>query len=135
MLLAKLGADLSAREEVVRIIESHQLPFFAIDQGSPAARLHRLAEVARPSLVARVAEADARGRVAVDQARLLDQIELFRELARDEGVLRGARPFASPLARYTYFHRPETPRDYVPHDATWGEVVVLSGLPASGKDT
>ncbi len=135
VLLAELGADLSAREEVVRIIESHQLPFFAIDQASPAARLHRLAEVARPSLVALVAEADARGRVAVDQARLLDQIDLFRELARDEGVLRGARPFASTLARYTYFHRPETHRDYVPHDETWGEVVVLSGLPASGKDT
>ncbi len=129
------GADLRAREEVARIIEVHQIPFFAIDKPNAARIVHRVSHLARPHLVALVAEADARGRIARDQQRLLDNVDLFRELAREQQCYDGPRAFASDHARVTYFRDERAAVTYEPFDDTWGEVILLSGLPASGKDT
>jgi predicted kinase len=134
-ILWALGAEPTAREEVARIIEIHQLPFFAIEKPNAARMLHRASQVTRLSLVALVAEADARGRIAQDQQRLLDNIELFRELAREQHCYDVPRAFASDHARVTYFRSEAGSADYEPFDDTWGEVTLLSGLPASGKDT
>ncbi|MCC7543067.1 MAG: AAA family ATPase [Deltaproteobacteria bacterium] len=134
-ILYELGADTFAREEVARIVEVHQVPFFAIDAQDPARVVHRMSQVARPALVALVAEADARGRVARDGARLLDQIELFRELAAEQGCLDAPFELASDHTRFLYFRTPGRNPAHVAYDDTWSEVVMLSGLPGAGKDT
>jgi predicted kinase len=134
-LLWECDADPGAREEVARIITVHQVPFFALDKPSPARIVHRLSQSVRADLVALVAEADARGRRARDQQRLLDNIELFRELAREEACFEAPRRFPSDLARVRYFRSEAQSPDYDPYDDTWGEVVLMSGLPAAGKDT
>jgi predicted kinase len=133
-ILWEMGAGTAMREEVARIIAAHQQPFFAIDREDAARLVHRMSYVARLRHVALVAEADARGRVTADQQRLLDHIELFRELARDQDCFGAPRKFMSDLARFEYFRREHRTPDYDPYDETWGEVLMLSGLPASGKD-
>jgi predicted kinase len=134
-LLWERAADPRAREEVARIINVHQVPFFALDKAHPARIVHRLSQGVRADLVALVAEADARGRRAQDQQRLLDNIELFRELAREEACFDAPRRFASDHARVTYFRQDTQRPEYDPHDDSWGEVLLMCGLPAAGKDT
>ncbi len=43
-------------------------------------------------------------------------------------------PFASPHARFHYFHTEDAYPDYVPFDRFKSEVILLSGLPGMGKD-
>jgi predicted kinase len=134
-LLWERGADLLMREEVARIVEVHQAPFFAVDRPDAARLVHRISQFARPSLVALVAEADARGRTARDRQRLLDNVALFRELAAEQECLDGPRSFSSDHARVEYFRTPGRDASYATHDDAWPLVTLLSGLPGTGKDT
>jgi predicted kinase len=78
--------------------------------------------------------ADALGRIAPDVEALTVNVDLFAELADELGCLDRAYPFASDHARFTYFSRRDRDPAYAAHDDTRSRVVVLSGLPASGKD-
>ena len=77
------------REAVCRLIAVHQVPFYCLEDArrpvSPAWTVHQLSWQLDIRLLAALAEADMRGRICADQARVLDSIELFRELAREEG--------------------------------------------------
>ena len=79
----------------------------------------------------------ARGRTCKDQDRLLDNIEMFREMVREFGCYDAPRPFASDAHRVAYFgsgssdRHPDAPVD--PESRC--RVIVMSGLPAAGKDT
>ena len=44
-------------------------------------------------------------------------------------------PFATNLARFTYFQKENSFPNYVPFESQKWEVVMLSGLPGTGKDT
>lgn len=84
--------------------------------------------------VALLAEADARGRECADKAELLDRVDLFREVARENGCYTSAREFASDHCRYLYFRGRDLDPDCEVYDDTRLEVIVTSGLPATGKD-
>ena len=77
----------AAREEICRLINVHQVPFFALEQSrrgvTPEFTVRELSWQVDIRLLAMLAEADIRGRICPDPQRILDAIELFRELARD----------------------------------------------------
>lgn len=135
-ILWELGVPFEAREMVCRIIAHHQVPFFLIDKPDAARTAHRISWQTRCDRLALVTEADGRGRECTDQDDLLGRVELFRELCREQGCLREPRPHpTSNFAAFEYFRHPERDPSWVPHDDTRCEVVLLSGLPAAGKDT
>jgi predicted kinase len=138
-ILWRLDVPFAAREQVCSLIAYHQVPFFLVDKDDAEHRLVSMSQTARCDLLALVTEADARGRICADQGRLLDQIELFRELARERGCWQAPWPFASDHARFVYFQSAArgAPRSlHAPaHDDTRFEVTVMSGLPGAGKDT
>jgi predicted kinase len=76
-----------------------------------------------------------RGRLCADQAQVLDLIELFRELARQEGCYGQARAFADDHTRVSYFRGANVHPDYPLFQEPGSKVTVMCGLPASGKDT
>lgn len=132
------GVPFDVRESVCRLISVHQVPFFALDgsrRGTPAFLVRELSwQLSIPSL-AMLAEADMRGRICADKARVLDNIELFRELAREEGCYGTPRPFADAHTAVSYFRGADVHPDYPLHQAPGSRVIVMSGLPASGKNT
>lgn len=81
-----------------------------------------------------LAKADILGRKCSDRRELLDKVDLCHELALEEGCLDGCYPFQCALTRHSFLQSREVWKDQQLHDDTWGEVVMLSGLPGTGKD-
>lgn len=133
------GVPFATREAICRLIAVHQVPFHALGdnrQGkSPEYIVRNLSwQLDIPSL-ALLAEADMRGRICPDAQQVLDNIELFREVARDEGCYGQPRPFADAHTAVSYFRGADVHPDYPLFKEPGSEVIVMAGLPASGKDT
>lgn len=66
---------------------------------------------------------------------LLDQIALCAELAEETGCCAAPYPFPTVHTRFAYLSgrgiTPELPL----YDDTWGPVIMVFGLPGTGKDT
>jgi predicted kinase len=140
--LWRLGVPFAVREHVCALIRHHQVPFYGVTrEPAEAIRLAiRLSLLLRNDWLTAVADADGRGRRCadpVDQERIVDHCALWAEHCRELGVLDLARPFATPHTRRVWIESPAGARDPdVPaYDDTACEVVLMAGLPASGKDT
>jgi len=137
--LWRRGLAFAEREHVCRLVRSHQVPFFTFGRPDADHTVDRLSLGVRNDLLALVALADARGRRCADpadQARIVEQCQLYRELCRERGVLDRARAFASDHTRVVW-HETAGRRlaDALAFDDTSCEVTVMCGLPASGKDS
>ncbi len=130
------------REHVCALVRHHQVPFFGVTRAEAEAAYTatKLSLRLRHDWLAVVAEADARGRRVTDpqdQQRMLDHTALWAVLCEELGCLDRPRAFASDHARVVYGEteaaRARPPEVHV-HDDTTCEVIVMAGLPASGKD-
>lgn len=131
-ILWRAGVGPAEREPVCHLIRHHQVPFFFQDDER---LLARISWTTRADHLALVAEADARGRHCHDQQRLLDNIEWFREFARDRACFAKPRPFLSGAHRFEYFRSATRPADAPVAPEAEFEAIVMSGLPGAGKDT
>jgi predicted kinase len=133
------GAPFAVREAVCRLISVHQVPFFALEgsrRGKPPEFIAReLSWHVSVPLLAMLAEADMRGRICADAQRVLDNIALFCELARDDGCFEQPRAFADAHTAVSYFRGADVHPDYPLFQEPGSRVIVMSGLPASGKNT
>lgn len=133
------GVPFETREAICRLIQVHQLPFFALEGSrsgkTPEYLVRKLSWELDIPLLALLAEADMRGRICDDAQRVLDNIELFRELAREEGCYGQPRAFVDAHTRVSYFRGSDVHPDYPLFQEPGSKVTVMSGLPASGKDT
>jgi predicted kinase len=139
LLLWAQDAPFALREAICRMIAVHQVPFYAFSDNRPGrGALHtarRLSWQLDVRLLCALAEADMRGRVFADMARVLDEIELFREVAREDGCYGTPRSFATDHTRVCYFRGTDVHPDYALHQRPGSRVVVMCGPPASGKNT
>lgn len=135
-----LGVPFDIREHVCRMIAVHQRPFWALSgtsvRGKPPEYIVReLSWMCDLRLLALLAEADMRGRICPDQHKLLDDIELFREFAKEDGCYRTPRVFADDHTRVRYFRDDVGHPDYPQFQEPGSKVAVMVGLPAVGKNT
>ena len=153
------------RETVCSLIRYHVKPLYLIEDASPertaitlAAQGGLVTHAVHGGLVTHaahggkithftndllsiLAEADIRGRVSGDAGESLERLDFFREVSKEAGCLHQPKAFPSAFSRYAYL----SGRDIYPgrggqpgqdlYDDTWGTVVLLSGLPGTGKDT
>jgi len=134
-ILWESGVDFAAREQVCALVRYHQLPFHLIDRPDAERTLYLISQSARCDLLTLLARADAEGRQCADKDGLLTHIQLFRELCREQGCLHQPKEFPSAHSRFLYFRTPGRDPGYLAYHAPRCEVTVMSGLPASGKDT
>lgn len=123
------------RERIVALVRLHGLPLWFLDKNDLDRTLFAASYRTPLDQLALLAEADARGRTCADKTELIDRIDLFRETCRSHGCLDRPRPFPSDHSRVRYFRGLQQDPGYEAWDDTWGEVVLLSGLPGAGKDT
>ena len=127
-------APFHAREAVVGLVRYHGLPLWVLDDADPQRAVIRASMVSRCDLLALVADADVRGRRCADLAQLLGRIDLFRDLCQENDCLDRPYPFPSDHSRFVYFHRAQGAPTYHAYDDTRCEVLLMAGLPGSGKD-
>ena len=139
LMLWEAGAPVAQREAICRLIAVHQVPFFAFADSrrgvSPEFIVRELSWQVDLQLLVQLARADIRGRICPDMGNVLVNIELFQEMAREEGCLRTPRKFASAETAVRYFRGAQLHPDYALHEESGSSVIVMSGLPASGKNT
>ena len=129
------------RETVCALIRYHMLPGHLMDQEDPGRKARTVAAVGETAagfswrLLCMLTEADVQGRIAEDIPKELERIELARMAAEEAGCLDGPYPFADGFTRRAYLAGRNVQPDQTLYDDTWGEVILLSGLPGTGKDT
>jgi predicted kinase len=132
--LWRLDVPFTLREQVCNMIVRHQAPYYLSDRPDSQRLCLEISHISRCDWLAILSEADVRGRTCADQHRLLNNIALFAELAHDQGCFDQPRPFASDHARFLYFQSEARHPDAPAHEDHKAEVVLMSGLPGSGKD-
>jgi predicted kinase len=133
-VLWEMGVPFDVREQVTGLIRFHQSPYFVIDREDARRLVLEISQSARCDHLAVLAEADVRGRICQDQQRLLDNVALFVEFAREQGCLDGAYVFPTEHTRFMYFQGSGREPDAPVHADFRAEVILTSGLPGSGKD-
>ncbi len=133
--------EIRFREAVCQLIRYHSVPTHILDQADPERRIYKIAangeltEDFTLELLRILAEADVRGRIYPRIEESVEMVRLFGELAEECACLRGPFSFPSPRAEYAYLSGRKVVPGQELYDDTWGEVVLLSGLPGTGKDT
>lgn len=129
------------REAVCLMIRYHTQPPHLLERDDASRRVLKLAangELA-PAFTLRalclLSEADVLGRMSSDGPEYLERIELAWELAREEECLDGPYPFRSQRTRRAFLGGTSVWKAQELYDDTWGEIILMYGLPGTGKDT
>jgi len=132
------------RETVCLLIRYHSFPPHAIDDPDGKRKLMAIAANGQMcplftiELLCVLCEADALGRGCLDEKdrmHMAEQVQLCREFAMESGCYAGPFSFPSAHTRYSYLGRKDIAPEVELYDDTWGEVILMSGLPGTGKDT
>lgn len=122
------------REQIVSLVCHHGLPLWLMEKHEPAKKVLEAAFRVNTRHLKILSEADVRGRECQDTDSLLQSLELFELFCKEQDCWGKAKEFATPGARFHYFHTPESYVDYIPFDNFKCNVTLLSGLPGMGKD-
>ena len=131
---------LAMRETVVLLVKHHSFPPYALEKEENVRKMISIASAAElvPNfslkLLHLLSKADALGRECEDKDDFIAQVDLFSELAKEQGCYDGPVVFASDYTRRVYFSGGDVWPQQELYDETWGEVVMLCGLPGTGKD-
>ena len=66
---------------------------------------------------------------------MAEQVQLCRELAAESGCDDARYLFPSAHTQFSYLSGKDIAPEVELYDDTWGEVILMSGLPGTGKDT
>ena len=129
------------REAIALMVRYHPFPSFSALREGSERRLCRIAangELTDAFTVEKLcilAAADIRGRIGPHEEESLERVEYCAMLAEEHECLHGPYRFADPYSARAYF-REQTERPEVAlYRDSFGEVILMSGLPGTGKDT
>lgn len=132
---------MEVREAICLLIRYHSYPPVAIERENPQLRLHRMAanSLLVPDfsikMLSMLCKADMMGRKCVDQQEVMEKIVMCEELAKEEGCYESYYPFPSSYTQRAFLAGRDVWKNQELYDDTWGEVILMSGLPGTGKDT
>lgn len=133
-ILWEMNVPFQHREAIVSLVQYGSLPLWFWDKPNPQRAVIKASQLIRCDLLAILAEADVRGRECEDKGELLERVEYFREFCQENNCLTMPWQFPSNFSRFFYFQKENGDPNYLAFDDTKFEVIMMSGLPASGKD-
>ncbi len=128
------------RECICTLIRFHTVPVHGFEKDNCERMIMSIAAMGEliPSfsldLLRILVRADIKGRICDDHKELLESSELFFMLAEELGAFKAPVKFPSDTARRAYFLGKTYSSDTPWYDNSWGEIILLSGLPGTGKD-
>ncbi|HOV26316.1 MAG TPA: AAA family ATPase [Pseudobacteroides sp.] len=130
-----ISTPFSIRETIAKLVRFHGLPLFFIEKPNPAKAVIGASQTTRMDWLAMLSKADVLGRECRDSSDLLDRVSLFTDFCSEQGCLEKPKAFPNDITRFVYFQKDNGFADFEAYDDTKSEVVLMSGLPAAGKDT
>lgn len=126
--------SMEQREQIAKLIRYHGLPIWFESKEDVDMAVVRASMGCNLKELATFAECDFRGRICGDLEESLFKIELFKEKAQELECYEGSRQFTSDWARLHYFKNGGYPGKEI-YEPSGAELVIMCGLPASGKNT
>lgn len=129
------------RETVCTLIRYHSVPVHILEREEPERCAAKMASMGRLAgdfsleLLWMLSLADMRGRICADQEEVLETVELFRVLAEESNCLDLPPAFPDSCSEYAFLSGKNILPGQKLFDDSWGEVILMSGLPGTGKDT
>lgn len=136
--LWRAGVPVHTRLDVFATVLGHQQVFRVLKNEDPRLSLARLSTLGSVYELTMLGKADDRGRICTDVSESLigqDEMELIRLAAEENSCLHEPWLFASPQARLRFARGVKDSLFYEPRPPKGSQVIMLSGLPGSGKDT
>ena len=128
-------APFSIKEAVAKLVRYHGLPIWVFEKPNPGKALLKASLEVDTRLLTILAKADMLGRICPDQKDMLYRVQLFEEFCKEQNCFGQSPDFPTGFSQYLFFKKEEATRDYVPYEDNCFEVILLSALPGSGKDT
>lgn len=129
------------RESVCFFIRYHTQPAHILENENPQRRARKIASNGSLAKyfslkgLCLLAEADEKGRINPEKEARILNIELARIFLMESGAYTSPYPFKTPVTRYAYLAGKNVWEDQALFDNKWGEIILLCGLPGTGKDT
>jgi putative nucleotidyltransferase with HDIG domain len=123
------------REYIAKLVRLHGLPIWAIEKPNFEPALIRASLNVNTFHLYILAKADVLGRICSDQQELLDRLTYYSALCQELDCWDKAFPFKSAESKFNYFMRESATPYYDPYVEDAFEVILMSALPGSGKDT
>lgn len=127
-------ADFPFREAVCSLVRLHGVPLWALEKKNPNAQVISSAFRLKNSWLYALAKADVLGRECEDKADLLERVEYFKVLCMENHCYENVYPFENEYSRFHFFQK-EANYPVALFDDTTFKIILMSGLPGSGKDT
>lgn len=128
------------RELICTLIRHHMLTVHLLDQDDPERKVREIAAAGELipgfslKLLYMLSEADTKGRIAADINEQSEKIELCRMLAKEAECYESPYKFQDAYTKHAYLSGRNILPDQSLYDDTWGEIILMSGLPGTGKD-
>jgi predicted kinase len=123
------------REQVCSLVRYHGLPLLFMEKFDMQRAVFKASLEINLEYLYMIAKADVKGRYSKYNESSLETIELFKEYCVENGCFTEPRHFQNPSGKLLYFKRGAGYLDYAPHESDKVHVHMMSGIPASGKDT
>lgn len=129
------------RECICSLIRYHSFPPFAFSDKNGKEKLLKIASIGQaiPSFTLNklclLERADVLGRISVNRDEYLEKIELCAEMAKEIGCFDAPYNFKDKYSQRAYFQGKTKYLDDKLYDSSFGDVIMLVGLPGTGKDT
>ena len=129
------------RETVCALIQYHMLPVYLVDREDAEKKVREVAAIGERApdfswkLLCMLAKADVKGRIADDIPDGLSKTEMAEMIAQEAGCLHRPYIFPDGFTKRAYLSGRNVLPDQILYDDSWGEVIMLCGLPGTGKDT
>ncbi len=139
-ILYALRTPLAAREQVAALIRNHQQPFHLFKKLDPARAVAKMSLTTNLQHLYLLSTADNEGRVSVGQADTRGNVDLFKQQAEELGCYGTTFRFAAggkgeTHTRFRFNRSADVPLQAQLFDDTVVRVVLMAGLPGSGKST
>lgn len=127
--------DFKTREQIAALIRYHGLPLLFMEKDDLEYNLIKTSECLDMKLLYLLSKADLLGRECGDKEELLNKIQYFKEYSIEIGCFYLKKEFRNDYTRFKYFNSKNIWYGDEVFDSTTFEVIVMVGLPLTGKDT
>ena len=121
------------REKVCAMVRYHCLPWLFMEKGEKT--IFKASLEVPPKYLYILSRADINGRISGGNINNLEIIELFRDFCIENECFDNAKTFSSESGRFAYFRSDTADLHYMPYEKDKFWVYMMSGIPATGKDT